>query len=187
MTEIYALWLPILLSAVFVFIISSIIHMALPAWHKTDYPKLPQEKQFMELLRPLNLSPGDYMTPGCDNMAEMKTPEFQERIKLGPVIFMTILPNGMFSMGKPLVLWFIYCIVVSAFSGLIAGIALPHGAEHGKILHIVGFPALMGYTFALWQFSIWYQRRWLTTIKSTIDGLIYAIATAATFVWLWPQ
>jgi hypothetical protein len=103
------------------------------------------------------------------------------------VIFMTILPNGMFSMGKPLVLWFIYCVVVSAFSGLIAGIALPHGTEHGKILHVVGFPALMGYTFALWQFSIWYRRAWLTTIKGTIDGLIYAIATAATFAWLWPQ
>ncbi len=33
------LWLPILLSAVFVFIVSSIIHMALPI-HKGDYGKL---------------------------------------------------------------------------------------------------------------------------------------------------
>jgi len=25
------------------------------------------------------------------------------------------------------------------------------------------------------------------TIKSTIDGLIYAAITAGTFVWLWPR
>jgi len=187
MTEIYALWLPILLSAVFVFIISSIIHMAIPAWHKTDYPKMPQEQQFMDATRSLNVAPGDYMVPGCSDMAEMKTPAFQEKMKQGPVIVMTVLPNGMPSMGRPLILWFIYCLVVSAFSGLVGGLALPHGADHGKIMHLAGVPAFMGYAFALWQFSIWYRRRWLTTIKSTIDGLIYAIATGATFVWLWPQ
>jgi hypothetical protein len=187
MTEIYALWLPILLSAVFVFIISSIIHMAIPAWHRSDYPKMPQEQPFMDATRPLNIPPGDYMVPGCNDMAEMKTPAFQERIKQGPVIIMTVLPNGMPSMGKPLVLWFVYCLVVSAFSGFIAGIALPHGADHGKIMDLAGVAAFMGYSFALWQFSIWYWRAWLATIKGTIDGLIYAIATAATFVWLWPQ
>jgi hypothetical protein len=187
MTEIYALWLPILLSAVFVFIISSIIHMAIPAWHKTDYPNMPQEQQFMDATRPLNVVPGDYMVPGCNDMAEMKSPAFQEKMKQGPVIIMTVLPNGMPAMGRPLILWFIYCLVVSVFSGLVAGIALPHGADHGKIMDIAGVAAFMGYTFALWQFSIWYRRAWLTTIKGTIDGLIYAIATAATFVWLWPQ
>jgi hypothetical protein len=42
MTELHALWLPILLSSVFVFLASSVIHMASP-WHKSDYPKLPNE------------------------------------------------------------------------------------------------------------------------------------------------
>ncbi|HEX7420299.1 MAG TPA: hypothetical protein VF505_10460 [Thermoanaerobaculia bacterium] len=37
MTALTALWLPILLSALFVFIVSSIIHMA-PLWHKNDFP-----------------------------------------------------------------------------------------------------------------------------------------------------
>ena len=35
-----ALWLPILLSAVIVFVVSSILHMALP-FHKNDYRQLP--------------------------------------------------------------------------------------------------------------------------------------------------
>jgi hypothetical protein len=35
--------------------------------------------------------------------------------------------------------------------------------------------------------SIWYSRAWINTIKSTIDGLIYALLTAGTFGWLWPR
>ena len=37
-----SLWLPILLSAVFVFLLSAVIHMALP-WHKNDFKKMPDE------------------------------------------------------------------------------------------------------------------------------------------------
>ena len=45
-----ALWLPILLSAVFVFIVSSIIHMT-PLWHKNDYPAMPNQDQVTAALR----------------------------------------------------------------------------------------------------------------------------------------
>jgi hypothetical protein len=40
MTELNVLWLPILLSSVIVFLVSSIIHMA-SRWHKGDYPRVP--------------------------------------------------------------------------------------------------------------------------------------------------
>ena len=43
------------------------------------------------------------------------------------------------------------------------------------------------YALALWQNSIWYRRAWSTTIKSTFDGLVYALVTAGTFGWLWPR
>jgi hypothetical protein len=62
--------LPILLSAVFVFIASSIIHMATP-WHKNDYSRMPNEDQVSDALRPLAIPPGDYVLPRCDNMKEM--------------------------------------------------------------------------------------------------------------------
>ncbi|MBC7791989.1 MAG: hypothetical protein H7Z74_18740, partial [Anaerolineae bacterium] len=50
MTGLIMLWLPIILSAVIVFVVSSIIHMALP-WHKSDYPKVPNEDQVRNALR----------------------------------------------------------------------------------------------------------------------------------------
>jgi hypothetical protein len=35
--------------------------------------------------------------------------------------------------------------------------------------------------------SIWYQRAWSLTLKSTIDALIYGLLTGGIFGWLWPS
>ena len=58
MTALTALWLPIIVSAVIVFIASSIIHM-LPLWHKGDYPAFPNQAGVVEALRPMNIPPGE--------------------------------------------------------------------------------------------------------------------------------
>ncbi len=186
MTELSALWLPILLSSVIVFVASSIIHMALP-WHRSDYPKVPDEDKVMDALRPLNIPPGDYMIPRPANMKDMRSPEFLEKMKSGPVIVMTVMPNGPATMGKNLVLWFIYSALVGLFSGYIAGRALPAGSSYLSVFRFSGAAAFLGYSVALWQMSIWYRRAWSTTIKSTVDGLVYALLTAGTFGWLWPR
>ena len=44
MVSVLSLLIPIALSAVFVFIASSIIHMATP-WHKNDLKKLPERRR----------------------------------------------------------------------------------------------------------------------------------------------
>ncbi len=185
MTGLAALWLQILLSAVLVFVVSSLIHTVTP-WHKSDYPKLPNEDKVMDLLRPLAIPPGDYMMPRPSSTAEMRSPQFAEKFKRGPVMMWTVMPGGSMAMGKQLTLWFLYAVVVGVFAAYIAGRALPPGASHRAVFHFVGVTAFAGYALALWQMSIWYRRAWLTTIKSSVDGLIYALLTAGTFVWLWP-
>jgi len=186
MTELSALWLPILLSSVIVFVASSIIHMALP-WHKGDYAKAPNEAKLMDAVRPLNIPPGDYMVPRPSSMKDMRSPEFLDKVNKGPVIVMTVMPNGMTSMGRNLTLWFVYSALVGLFSAYIAGRALPVGAGYRSVFRFAGAAAFLGYSVALWQMSIWYRRAWSTTIKATIDGLIYALLTAGTFGWLWPR
>lgn len=99
----------------------------------------------------------------------------------------TVMPNGPGSMTQSLVLWFIYSAVVSLFAAYVAGRALPSGAPYLRVFQLVGATAFVGYALALWQMSIWYRRSWLTTFKSTVDGLIYALLTAGTFGWLWPR
>jgi len=171
------------MSAVFVFVVSSIIHMALP-WHKCDYRKIPNEDQVMDALRSLNIPRGDYMVPRCDSMKEMRTPEFKAKMQRGPVFTATFM-SGEMAMGKSLLLWFVYLLVVSYFAAYVgahAG-ALSSFAIHSR--RIIGITAFLGYGGALCQNSIWYQRSWGTTIRSLIDSVIYAAVTAATFGCLW--
>ena len=186
MSGLYALWLPILLSAVLAFVASSLIHMASP-WHKSDYPKVPNEDALMDALRPLAIPPGDYMIPRPASMQEMRSPEFLERLSRGPVMVATVLPNGPGNMRRNLGLWFVYQVVVSIFAAYIAVHALPVGAPYLAVFRFVGCTAFIGYSLALWQMSIWYRRAWSTTIKATIDGLIYGLLTAGVFGWLWPR
>ena len=80
-----------------------------------------------------------------------------------------------------------YIVVVTLFAAYISGRALARGADSLQVFRFVGATAFLGYAPALWQMSIWYRRAWTTTIKSTVDGLIYALITGGIFVWLWPR
>jgi hypothetical protein len=181
-----ALWLPILVSAVFVFAASFVLHTFLP-WHHGDYPKVPNEDRVMDALRPLAIPPGDYMVPRPANMQEMRSAEFLAKRSKGPVLVLTVLPSGPVRMGKGLVLWFLNAVVVGWLAAYVAGRALPVGAPYLHVFRFIGTTAFIGYAVALWQLSIWYNRAWSTTIRYTVDGLIYALLTAGTFGWLWPR
>jgi hypothetical protein len=186
MTGLDALWLPIVLSAVFVFIVSAIIHMA-PLWHAKSYAPVPNQEAARSSLRALNLSPGDYMVPRTYDMKEMKTPEYQAKMTEGPQMILTVLPNLPWQMGRTLGLWFVYSLVVSLFAAYVAGRALPAGAAYLDAFRFAGTTAFLGYTAALWQMWIWYGRGAGLTWRATLDGVIYALITAGVFGWLWPR
>jgi hypothetical protein len=186
MVPVMSLWLPILVSAVIVFVGSSVIHMVL-TYHRNDFKKIPNEDDALEALRRLNIPPGDYGVPCAQSPDQMRRPEFQAKMKTGPIVFMTVMAGGSASLGKSLVFWFIYSLLVGLFSGYIASRALAPGADYLNVFQFVGTSAFMGYSFALLQWSIWYHRNWGTTIKSVADGLFYALLTAGTFGWLWPR
>lgn len=186
MVALTALWLPIVLSAVFAFIASSVFHMVLPH-HKGDYGKLPNEADIMDAMRKAGVTPGDYVMPRMDSHAAMKDPAFIEKMTKGPVAMMTVMKSGPPAMGGQLAQWFVFCLVVSVFAAYIAGRALGPGAHYLAVFRFAGCTAFVGYTLATWQDSIWYKRAWSTTIKNTIDGLAYGLLTAGTFGWLWPR
>src|SRR5437588_12466137 len=107
MVGLTALWMPIVVSAVFVFIALAIIYGML-GWHKGDMTAVPGEAKVMETLRGLNVQPGDYRFPYSNSTDEMKGPESTEKMKQGPVGIMSILPSGDINMGKLLGQWFVY-------------------------------------------------------------------------------
>jgi hypothetical protein len=186
MVPLTSLWAPIVLAAVAVFVISSIIHMVLP-YHRTDFGALPSEDEVMEALRRFKIPPGDYAVPCAGTPDRMRSPDFQEKMKRGPVAMMTMIESGPPRMGKQLIGWFVYSMIVGLFAGYIATRALPTGAHYLEVFRFTGTVAFTGYSLALWQNTIWYKRSISATIKSTFDGLIYALVTAGIFGWLWPR
>ncbi len=182
---ILSLWLPILLSAVVVFILSSLMHMVL-RYHTKDFRKVPDEDALADVLRKINVPAGSYMLPYATSMQEMKSEDFKERVKRGPRAVMTIMPGGSVSMTGQLVQWFLYAVVIGIFSAYVAGRAVPEGAGFLSVFRFVGVTAFCCYVVADWPASIWYRRSWGTTLRNTIDGLVYALFTAAIFGWLWP-
>jgi hypothetical protein len=186
MVSIPSLWLPILLSAVAVFVASSVIHMFL-GYHAADYKKVPAEDEVMAALRKFDIPAGDYMLPCPSSHGAVKDPAFLEKFKAGPRAMMTVMAGGEIKMGPQLAQWFGYCIVVGVTAAYIAGRALPAGAHYPAVFRFAGATAFYGYALALWQASIWYKKSWGTTLRSTIDGLIYALLTGGFFGWLWPR
>ena len=186
MIPLTALWLPILVSALIVFFASFIMHMVL-AYHKSDYRKLPDEDRVADAIRSAGVTPGPpYFFPYC-SFKEMKSATMIEKMKRGPVGFLTVLPSGAPAMGKNLIQWFLFCLVISIFAAYLSGRLLAPGTVFLQVFRVVGTVAWLGYGAAHAQESIWSGRSWVVTLKHLFDSVIYALLTAGTFGWLWPR
>ena len=186
MVPIHALWLPIVLSAVIVFIASCVLHMVLPI-HKGDYRKLPDEERVSDALRAAGVTPGRHYAFPFTSHKDMKKPETVEKFKRGPVGLLTIMPSGPPNIGKFLGQWFIYCLVIGFFTAYLTGRTRAPGAHYLSVFRIAGTAAFLGYALAQVQDSIWKGQSWGVTFKHVIDGLIYGLLTAGVFGWLWPR
>jgi hypothetical protein len=179
-------WLPILLSAVFVFVVSSLIHMATP-WHRGDQKKLPAEDQVLGALRGFDIPPGNYAFPMPASMKDVSSPPMQEKYAQGPVGYLTLRPKGPPAMGKSLLMWFIYALIVSLFAGYVAAVGLGRGADYLMVFRVAGAVAVLGYAFTTFHNAIWWGMSWGATFRFLVDGVIYGLVTAGTFGWLWPR
>ncbi len=185
MISLMELWLPIIVSAVFVFIASSIIHMVLKL-HMSDYKQLPGEDKIAAAMRDAGVSPGFYSMPYFADMKDMGTPEGMKKVTDGPVGFLSIVPSGPPAMGKFLGLWFAYCLVISACAAYVASRALDPGADYLAVFRFAGTAAFLAYACGEPIAAIWKGQPWGMTIKHMFDGLVYALLTGGVFGWLWP-
>ena len=179
------LWLPILLSAVFVFIASSILHMVIRAWHGPDCKAFANEADVGAAIRAGNATPGMYLLPYC-TPESMKTPEAAEKLRQGPVGIVYLRSPGMPNMGRFLGQWFVFCLVVSLLCALLAAHVIAPAADHHVVFHVIALAALLGHAMGPFPSAIWWGQSWRSAFKHAVDGLIYAIITGLTFSWLWP-
>ena len=186
MVSLGSLWLPILLSAVLVFLTSSIIHMVLK-YHNRDYQRLPNEDAVRAAIRGGNPNPAQYIIPYCSEMKQMETPEMKQRYAEGPVAVLNVMRAGVPGMGRYLLQWFVFSLIVSFFVSYVAAHGVPAGARYLHVFRIVGATAFLAYAAGQVPAAIWMGKPWGVAWKEVFDGLLYGLVTAGTFGWLWPR
>ncbi len=175
-----ALIVPILLSAVLVFIASSLIHAVLKL-HNSEYHKFSNEDEVRAAIRKGAPSPGMYMTPHCHEGKQ--SPEVIKKFEEGPNTLVYLRPSGKINMGGFLGKWFVYTIVVSFVAGYLARAVLPVHPEYLRTFQVVGTAAWLAYAWQSPADSIWKGKPWGSTLRTMFDGLVYAALTAGCFGW----
>ncbi|MBC8064524.1 MAG: hypothetical protein H7Y17_06825 [Chlorobia bacterium] len=175
-----ALWMPILVSAVLVWIASFLCHMVLPH-HKSEFKELPDEDKFNVGLE--GTPPGLYMFQWC-NPAQMNDPDKKARIAKGPNGVLAIWP-GPVKMGENLILTLLFYIVVGVFVGYIGWHSIDPGSTYLERFRICGAVAFAAHGLGWMSFFIWFKfgKFW----PNLFDSIVYALITAGTFAWLWPK
>jgi hypothetical protein len=180
-----SLWIPVLASSVAVFVVSSIMHMAL-TYHKADYKALPNEDEVRDVLAKGKLAPGLYQMPHCTDMKAMGEPAMKAKFEKGPIAVVTVIPSGMPAMPKYLAQWFMFVMFVSFTAAYVARHTLHPGVDGMLVMRITGTVAFTAYGLTNVLNSIWKGQPWSNTGRAMIDGAVYAVTTGATFRLLWP-
>jgi hypothetical protein len=153
-------------------------------YHKSDYRNLPDEERVTDAMRSAGVTRGPAYFFPYFSFKEMKSAPVVEKLKRGPVGLLTVLSSGPPAIGKNLVQWFVYCIVISGFAAYLASRTLTAGTGFLEVFRVIGTVAFLGYGAAHAQESIWSGRSWIVTMKHIFDSVIYALLTAGIFGWL---
>ena len=180
------LWLPIVLSAVVVFLASWVVWTLLPI-HRSDWSAVTDERALRDAFYWQQLAPGQYHLPHAGGVEALKNPEYVRKLEEGPHAFITLLPPGKPAMGRNMALYFLFDLAVSLLVAYVASLALPAGANHLQVFRVTGTVAVLGYAAGHIPNAIWFGKPWSATWKEVFDGVVYGLLTAGIFGWLWPR
>ncbi len=185
MVTIAALWLPILLSAVVVFVVSAAVWMFMPH-HKHDFAPASDQDKLMDAVRSSTPGPGMYYFPWAIGGDE-RSPEYQEQVRAGPVGILRVRdPQSVVNMGPAMLKSVLLYAVIGVFVAYLASVTLAAGASYLSVFQVTGTAAFMAYGFVGYQEAIWFGLPASVAFKHSLDGLAYALLTAGIFGWLWP-
>jgi hypothetical protein len=180
-----ALWLPIVVSAVLVFVVSAISHMALPL-HRTEVTPAPGSDALQAALR--GAPPGLYAFPMSPDPKDRMGAEWRRRWAEGPAGFLTVFPKGPISLPRNMGLSLLLNLVVSLLAAYAAWRAFP-GASPGyrPVFRLVSTVGFMAYALAPGFDTIWYGKPWRSWLITAFEGLLFGLVMGGVFGWLWPR
>lgn len=179
---VFDLWLPILLAGLATHIASTIAWTVLPH-HKPEWKPLPAEDDLLDLLDAKQVTAAQYLFPYCDDQKQMASAEYKEKVLTrcrGMLILWPTPPNMAMQILKTLA----YFLVAAFLIGYIASIAFPAGeTDKADIFALVFTAGLLCYALSPFPAVFWFRQYFAMNI---VDGVVYALLTAALFTWLWP-
>lgn len=188
METVLALWLPIVLSAAAVWIVSVIVWTAMPH-HKQDFiglPDSPGEDGFMDYLRRSGIKPGNYAFPDCHKPGAMKSEKVQKAWQEGPVGHLSVWKTPL-TMGDKMVGTFVVFVVVSALIAYLTRVAFPGPSPFAKIFQFATTAGILAYCFTSIPSALWWGSYKRTIVANFIDGVLFAVITGAIMGWGWPR
>ena len=186
MVAIGALWMPVLVSAILVFVASFLAWVVSPH-HKSDWKQLPNEDVVRDAMNQEKLAPGQYIVPYAADQKSMQAEAYLKKCSEGPVGILTMRKPGPPTMRKPIAMSFVYYVVISIAVAYVTGRTLAPGADYMRVFQIAGTVAMLAYGGAFFQAAIWFGRPWGPTLKEVGDAIVYGLLTAGAFGWLWPR
>jgi hypothetical protein len=178
------LWLPIVVSAVLVFVVGAVTHMLAP-YRRTEWGHLPKQGAIQEALR--GAAPGLYVFPTPADPAERGKPEALQRWAEGPSGWLSLVHPGPINMGRNLGLSLLMNLFVSAMAGYVAVHALGAAPHYRPVFRLIGTVGFLAYGVGPIFEAIWFWRPWRSLLYLAIDALLYGLVMGGTFGWLWPR
>ncbi len=181
-----AIWIPIVLSAVAVFVASFIVWTLLPH-HKADWSGIPGQDQIQKLMRDHNVGPGQYAIPYAPDPKDLQDPDVKKGFDQGPVGFFYVQNPGVPAMGGRILAMFIFQLVVSLTVGYLASRTLAVGTDYRQVFRFTSTIAFLAYGASSVQDMVWFGHSRAHTFKVLLDALAYGLITGGFFGWLWPN
>lgn len=187
--DLLALWVPIVLSAGAVWVVSTVFGMPF-LHHKNDWVGLPpaEEDAFMTFIRSRGngMAPGNYLFPDFRTREAMESERVGRALREGPVGHLSLWrpPLGM---GGKLAATFFVHLAASTLIAYLACITLPRAAEHARVFQVVGSAGILAYCFSFIPNAVWFGASGRTIMLGIIDGVVYGVITGAIFAWRWPR
>lgn len=184
MVSLTALWLPIVVSAVLVFIVSALVWTVLKI-HDPEWNPLPNDDRIYPVLREARPAPGQYYFPAAMKEAE-KDPAVAASLKDAVSGYVYVNRQNPFDMRRNISFAIIHQFVIAIVVAYLAGRTLPAGTDYLAVFRVVGTAAVLAYCMGHITYSIWFAHAWRSTWKQIGEGLVYALIMAGVFGWLWP-
>jgi len=178
----FDLWLPILV-ATFCLHMSSFLAWVVLPHHFSDKKKIDAEDKVMDLVRDLNIAPGNYMFPYATHKTAQSDKAFQEKYAKGPVGCLDVYkPINMASNMIQTILFFFVTATVIAYITHVACPPADEATDFMKVFRISGTIAVLTYASSGILNRIWFQARKITDF---IDGCVFGLILGLIFAALY--